>query len=288
MKQSAVIGRDSRLLAVHGVAVLPDGTVLVSDKLDYRVKKFAPTGKLTATVGGRGRGPGQFLGPGPLDSYGSRIAVADFAGERVQCLVNLAPSSSFEAPGTVSDLCYDGAGQLWVLVLAADGQPGLFRYDSNGKQQKALTLRNARGDPFDHAGFVAWLGRGVIAVSYYVRNKIELWDTSGKFIREFSAPGLPDRARKRPVSERRSDFMVPDGNIFRSMTSDGNGRIYLLGAEYCDSPGREVLDLDGRGKLRRRILLADRSVLIRADRKGSLYAVPRTRDSIVRYQTAED
>ncbi len=286
LRQRAVIGREARLLAVQGVAVLPDGAVLVADRLDYRVKKFAVSGKQAAAVGGRGRGPGQFQGPGPLDACADRIAVADFASDRIQLLGNdLTPSVSFHAPGAVSDLCFDGRGNLWVMALTADGKPGLVLYDGGGRQRKAVRLRNAVGDPFLHAGFVIWVGKGMLAVSYYVQNKVELWDTTGKFIREFPVPGVPARAR--PVIGSRSRVAVPDGCLFRSATADGGGLIYLLAGDYSDRPGQEVMVMDTKGAVRGRLLLAERCVLIRADGRGSLYAVPRMRDSIVRYRLAE-
>ncbi len=286
MRPRAAVGRDARLLAVQGVAVLPDGTVLVADRLDYRVKKFAVSGKQTAAVGGRGRGPGQFQGPGPLDARGGRIAVADFASRRIQILdKNLAASALFQAPGAVSDLCFDGGGNLWVMSLTADGKPGLLLYDGGGRQRKAVVLRNASGDPFLQAGFVAWVGKGVLAVSYYVQNKVELWDTSGRFIREFCVPGFPGRSR--PVPRGRPGVAVPDGCLFRSMSADGGGRIYFLAAEYGDRPGQEVVVMDDKGTLAGRLQLAERCVLIRADGRGSLYAVPRKRDSVIRYQLVE-
>jgi sugar lactone lactonase YvrE len=288
MRQRAVIGRDSRLLAVQGVAVLPDGAVLVADRLDYRVKKFAASGEQRGAVGGRGKGPGLFQGPGPLDFRGNRIAVADFATGRVQYLRDdFTPSLSFEVPGAVSDLCFDGTGNLWVMAVTMDKQRGLFLYGADGKERKTLGLRNGEGDLFFDAGFVAWLGKGMIAVAYYLRNKIELWDTSGRFIREFAVPGLPDRAHTRRVSGSKSGTMVPDGNIVRSMTADGHGRLYVLGADYSLRPGEEVLELDGEGRLQRRLWLREKSVLIRADGKGSLYVVPGDRRSVVRYHLGE-
>jgi hypothetical protein len=289
LRKSAVIGRDARLLAVYGVATLSDGALLVADKLDYRVKKFAATGEQTAAVGGRGKGPGLFRGPGPLDVHGDRIAVADFATGRVQCLEgDLTPHASFEVPGAVSDLCFDGGGNLWIMAVTMDRQRGLFQFDTDGRQMKALGLRNARGDLFLDAGFVAWLGDGLIAVAYYVQNKVELWDTTGTFIREFALPGLPERAQSRPVPGGKSRLMIPEGNIIRSMTSDGHGLLYLLCADYSAKPGQDVLAIDEGGVVRRQLSLMEKSVLIRADGNGSLYAVPGGRKSVVRYQLAEE
>jgi hypothetical protein len=78
--------------------------------------------------------------------------------------------------------------------------------------------------------------------------------------------------------------MVPEGNIFRSMTSDGHGLLYLLCADYSAKPGQDLLVVDEGGVVRRQFSLPEKSVLIRADGSGSLYAVPGGRKSIVRYQ----
>jgi hypothetical protein len=288
LKQSGVIGRDAGLLAVQGVAALPDGAVLVADKLDYRVKKFAASGEQRGAVGGRGKGPGLFQGPGPLDRHGNRIAVADFATGRVQYLrTDLTPIAQFEVPGAVSDLCFDGAGNLWVMAVTLDRERGLFLYGPDGREQKTVGLKNAEGDLFFDAGFVAWTGRGSVAVSYYARNRIEIWDTSGRFLREFAVPGLPDRSPTRPASGSTPGVMVPDGIICKSMTADGDGMIYVLGGDYSQKPCQEVLEFDMKGRLRRQFWLQEKSVLIRAGGHGVLYAVPGNRGSVVRYQIPE-
>jgi hypothetical protein len=278
-----VLGPDSRLLSVQGVAIRPDGTLLVADRLDYRVKKFSPGGELKGAVGGRGRGPGQFQGPGPLDCSGSRTAVADFTTGRVQVLQDLLPISSFEVPGAVSDLCFDGAGNLWIMAVTMDRQRGLFVYGPDGKERKVLALLHGEGDLFFDAGFVAWLGKGTIAVGYYLRNSVELWDTSGRLIREFAVAGFPERAATRHSADGSPALAVPVGSVFRSMTSDGRGRLYLLGADYSANPCREVFELDRNGRICRRIRV-EKSVLICADGKGGLYAVSSDRKSILRYR----
>ena len=279
-----VIGPDARLLAVQGVATRSDGMLFVADRLDYRVKKFGPRGELKGAVGGRGKGPGQFQGPGPLACFGGRIAVADFTTGRVQVLNDLFPLSCFEVPGAVSDLCFDGAGNIWIIAVTMDRQRGLFVYGPDGKERKVLALIHGEGDLFFDAGFVAWLGKGTIAVGYYLRNRVELWDTSGRLIREFAVGGFPERAPTRHTAQGSGVISLPLGNVFRSMASDGKGKLYLLGGDYSSKPCQEVLEIDRNGNLLRRIQLKEKSVLIHADRNGWLYAVSGDRRSIVRYR----
>lgn len=285
LRERAVIGRNSWLLAIHGIAQLPDGGLLVSDKLDYRVKKFTADGRQTAAVGGRGKGPGQFQGPGPIDVHGSRIAVADFASSRIQYLsLDLRPLETFRAPGAVSDLCFDGLGRLWVVAVTLDATRGLFQFDQQGRLTRTLGLHNGTGDLFADVAFIAWVGGGVIAISYFVQNHIELWDTAGSFLREFSVPDLPMKSPVRQISSARSELsmMVPEGNIFRSMTSNGKGLLYLLVADYGEAPEKELIELDIEGVVRRRLMLTQKLTQIRAIRKGGFFGVPSERNAILR------
>jgi hypothetical protein len=285
LKQSAVLGRGSPLLAVQGVAPLPDGGLLVADKLDYRVKWLTSAGVQVAMVGGRGRGPGRFQGPGPIDVHGERIAVADHATNRIQFFNRaLTPLSTVTVDGAVSDLCFDGAGNLWVAAVTMRKERGIIQLDPSGRERRVLPLHNGSGDIFYDAGFIAWLGGGRIAFAYYLLNKIEIWDTSGRFIREFSIAGLPSRAPGKMIggADGRGSMIAPEGKIFRSMTSDGRGRIYLLISDYGRAPGMELVAADGEGNELGRYLLPTRAVQIRSDREGGFYIVPPERDAVIR------
>jgi hypothetical protein len=286
LKQSAILGRGSSLLSVQGLAPLPGGGLLVADRLDYRVKQLSPAGVQVRTVGGRGRGPGQFQGPGPIDVHGNRVAVADYASNRIQFFdPALVPRATVTVEGAVSDLCFDGAGNLWVAAVTMRKDRGIFQFDPSGRERRVLPLHNGSGDLFYDAGFIAWLGGPRIAFAYYVQNRIEIWDTSGRFIREFSIAGLPSRAAGRRIggNSTRGTPVAPEGKIFRSMTSDGRGRIYLLISDYGKAPGMELVRADAEGKELGRYLLPTRAVQIRSDGNGGIYAVPQERDAVIRY-----
>lgn len=286
LKQVAILGRGTRLLALQGLALLPDGSVLVSDKLDYRVKKLSPAGAQVASVGGRGTEPGQFQGPGPIDCRGDRIAVADHAANRIQILKgDFTPLATLKIDGAVSDLCFDGAGNLWVAAVTMQKEKGLFQFAPDGRRLRVLPLHNAEGDMFYDAGFLAWIGGGRFAFAYFVQNRVEIWDTAGAFLGEFSVAGLPLRAPSKKLGGENGGIQVsaPEGNIFRSIASDGKGRIYLLISDFGSRPGKEIVVVDARGKEIGRHALPAKCVQIRADNAGRLYAIPRERDAVITY-----
>jgi hypothetical protein len=60
-----VLGRDGgpadrELGIIAGAVQLPDGTIAVADQQAHSIRFFAPDGRLTATAGGNGDGPGEF------------------------------------------------------------------------------------------------------------------------------------------------------------------------------------------------------------------------------------
>ena len=78
---------------------------------------------------------------------------------------------------------------------------------------------------------------------------------------------------------------APEGRIFRSITSDGKGRIFLLISDFGSQPGKEIAVMDAEGHEVDRYLLPKKCVQIRANGAGSLFVVPRERDAIVIYRT---
>ena len=77
-------------------------------------------------------------------------------------------------------------------------------------------------------------------------------------------------------------MQVPEGNIFRSMTSDRKGLLFLLPGDYGEYPERELIVMNKEGQVRERLLLPDQVVQIAGIDSG-IYAVPRRRDSVHKY-----
>ncbi|MDT8369098.1 MAG: 6-bladed beta-propeller [Longimicrobiales bacterium] len=75
----------SLVASVQNIRVAPDGSVVITDISEGDVKVYRPDGRLRATLGAKGEGPGEFMAP--TDAHLTRegdVAVADAALQRVQ------------------------------------------------------------------------------------------------------------------------------------------------------------------------------------------------------------
>jgi len=87
---------DSQLRRPEGIALDHEGSVWVADYGHDRIVKLSPDGRLLLSVGVRGSGAGEFLGPKGIavDPSTGRIYVADTGNARIQ---RLAPDGTLEA-----------------------------------------------------------------------------------------------------------------------------------------------------------------------------------------------
>jgi DNA-binding beta-propeller fold protein YncE len=87
---------DAQLRRPEGLALDRDGNLWVADYGRDRVVKLASDGRLLQSLGSRGSGPGEFVGPKgvAIDPLNGRLYVADTGNARVQ---RLAPDGTPEA-----------------------------------------------------------------------------------------------------------------------------------------------------------------------------------------------
>jgi len=226
-----------------------DGSLVISDRLQYTITRLNGSGKLLTQAGSRGTGPGQFRSPGSLDCFQDRIAVADFASTRVQVFSrNLAHRLTFQSSGAVIDLRYDPHGTLWISAHTSEGKR-LLKYDTEGNLRATLTPHSLSGKPFYDVFLCAAGSQGEVFLAYLVQNVIEVWDTSGTFLRQFSIPGLPHRPPERTMNRGTipRHIRVPKGTLIRSISTDQRGNLFVLGADYSKHPGRDVYVFTAQG-----------------------------------------
>jgi len=270
---------------VQSVSFLPGGSLVVSDKLDYQLKLLDRHGNLIRTVGRRGSRPGEFRGPGPVACHGGIVAVADFSSPRIQIFTaDFGYKHSFQALGAVFALCFDAQGNLWAGVQTRDKTNELAQYHLSGALLRTVGLRNTTGGMFEDIYAMAISHSGMLVIAYVVQNKIEVWDTSGHFQREFSVPGVrqsPPIFSNGVLSEQ---LKVPQGNLLGSIAIDSNNRIFVLGADYSEHPGQDVYVLSLDGNHLTTALLPVRSPQIWIGPDGFLYSTVRERTVIKKYR----
>ncbi len=288
-REIAVFGAttENLILSAHGLTSISQDILIISDKLDYTLKKFDRKSAIIKKVGRRGKNQGEFRrGPGPVDSYNDRIAVADFASSRIQIFsADLEYRSSFYASGHVFNLKFDADGNLWLGVLSNRRGENLAKVDLSGKVLQTIQLRNTSDDEFDNLFSFATTRSGNIVVAYAFQNKIEIWTTRGVFIREFEIPGIPSRPKK--MKRSRGLFAealeIPAENIFWSVTTDNHSNIYVLAADHSLAPNRDVYVVDPYGNLTSILTLPNRSYHISLGPRGELYSIENERTLVKKY-----
>lgn len=286
-KEVLVFGehKDSFILNAQGLTFLAKNNLVVTDKLDYSIKKFDSSGKKIQQVGKRGTGKGLFREPGPIDAYANLIAVADLASTRIQVFdTQLQHVREFSVPGAIFDLKFDRDGRLWIGALTGSKGNTLLCYTPEGKAIRKIALRNSTGNVFGDVFSLAISSQNEIIVAYVTKNNIEIWDPRGVFKREFYVPGLPSKAKQLVQAPRfGAKATVPEGKISRSLTTDEHGRLYILAADYTPTKYCDVYVLDSSGALLGMLTLPHPSAHIRIGPDGFLYSIDRKRMAIRKY-----
>jgi len=278
---------NSWLLNAQGMTRLDDGTLLVSDKLAYTVKRFNRNGRMIGEYGKRGKEAGEFRAPGPLDAFHDTVAVADYASPRIQLFsTQFTHFMTFYAPGPVFDLAFDHNGALWVGAATGRAGKSLFQYDGYGRLKQSVALKYSRGDEFDDIFSLVITPSNDIVVSYIVLNKIEIWNVEGQFKSECEVPGVIRRPPRRNIARGifAKPFEVPEGNISWGIAVDPGGNLYVLSAEYSEHQNRDVVVFDPAGKYRTRFCLPFPASNIWIDPQGYLYTAENHRTILRQYR----
>ncbi|GEM_PF-2073810 len=285
----ATIGltEENLILGAFGIAALRGERLVVADKLECSIKMFNARRQLIRAAGSRGERNGEFRGPGPVAATDSVIAVADFQSARIQVFTHkLRHLFTFHTDRPVFALAFDGTGHLWIGQLPNGRGETLFRGDIRGNMSTRIALRHASGDIFDNIFALAITGTGEVVVAYMTRNIVEIRDTAGHFVREFSVPGIRPEAGRKDLSTGllTTSVSVPEDNIFLSVTAGGDGTIFLLADAYTENPRKDVYVVDPHGQVVSRLKLQEASSGICCDGRERLFSIESARMLIRVYQ----
>jgi hypothetical protein len=121
-----------------GVAVAPNGTVVVADRNNHRVQLFDRAGEFARAWGRQGSAPGEFREPHDVAADDEFVYVADLWNQRVQIfdhdghhVVTLTGSPSLSSPRGVAV----SEGRIYV---AEAGGGRVTEYDRDGHLQRTI------------------------------------------------------------------------------------------------------------------------------------------------------
>lgn len=192
------------------------GNVLVLDMGTGRVKKFSPEGRLLATWGSPGDGPGQLDMPEglALDAGRDLLYIADTGNSRVQKWGAggrfLAIVGSFDEPKGIS---LDAAGDLYV----ADGSGHrVLKLGSDGAVRLAFGEEGQDPGRLYYPRAVRVNAQGDIFVADSVQGRIQKFNPGGQFVFQIVLPEdagqiddfLADDAGRVLVALRHSDVVL--------------------------------------------------------------------------------
>lgn len=283
-KLLSIIGTttESRFLGAQALGFCPDGSLVVSDKLAYKVMKFDRKGRRIAETGKRGTGAGEFRGPASISAYGNVIAVADFASPRIHLFsAGLQYQKTIVMPGAILEIQFDSRGDLWAALLQPQSKDNLVRVSIDGTIRQNIGLEAVSQDMLENAFYFSFTPDDEIVIAYYFRNTIELWSRDGSFIKSFQVSGFPATVRKKRISDQLS---VPEDNVIYGVTIDKQGTIFVLAGEYSHSPRRDVFGVDRTGNLISLAVLPEPSSLIEIGSDDRLYSIERNRTRISVYR----
>ncbi len=124
---------DARFVGrVSGLAVAPDGSVLVSDAMQGRVTRFARDGRFVQMYGRSGRGPGEFGAPTAIAFAGDTLmGIEDGRENRVSLLQY--PSGEFIRSVQINELLSGelalGNDSIWVGARSVEAGTGMLVVD---------------------------------------------------------------------------------------------------------------------------------------------------------------
>ncbi len=259
---------DESIFQWVGVVADPEGSIYVTDAMDYSLKKFDAAGNLLAKTGRRGQGPGEFTAPRLLDGSEQFL----FVTEQYQPVVKVFDKKlhyKFHIPleGPVGDMKVLGNDVVAIVVLSANYKSTLNFYDFRGNVVKKLNFSEKPSSLLmDMVNFDIDSGGNLYLVFNFM-DRIIKFNKAGKKEWSRSLLGL-----KHVKKEKISSYVVPTEIVYKDIALDQAGNIYVLGGKFSKNRSRDIYVLNPAGELLSILTLPDTSHCIYIDRNDFLYS----------------
>lgn len=291
LKQLLEIGnnKETILLKVTSVDESLDGYIFVVDEQAYAIKKFDHKGRLVGEYNKINAGDYKFKKrPYLIDVSNEFVAVAEFNSPRVLIFSkDLVYKKTIYAKGFIFSIDFDHMGNLWVGAIQIDKKVYLYQYDLNNRLLKTIRLKNSDIGKFEFEGLFNFRvsKNGKIIVAHSFVNKIEVWDTNGKFLNEFKVPNVRDLAEKRVVRINIfSKEEYPKGIVLGGVTLGQDDKIYILSGDYSNMPFKKVYIFNVKGNYLDSLILPSRVSKILLNSKNELLTIENKQTLIRKYK----
>lgn len=280
---------DTLFFGITDFDFLPDGSLIVVDKQDYKIKHVSRAGKLLAETGKRGKEKGAFTtGPFLVAVGKSYIAVADYSSPRVQLFTHaLNAVREFHVRGFVMALKFDSQDNLWIGTHGGRKDlTCLLQYDTNGSLQREIPLTHAGDNIFQNLYFFTIVPGDTLVVGYAFHNRFE--DYFQSYLGSWQLAFFPPASRYTALEEN-SNVQIPSEEIIYGICADKNGFLYILGGDFAFNPFRDIFVVNRKKELKALFQLPVESGKILIDKEGTLWSLESNRTILTQYTiTAEN
>jgi DNA-binding beta-propeller fold protein YncE len=173
-----------------GIAVDPNGNILVADTGNGRIEKFSPTGTFLSIIGAKGGGHGQLADPNgiAIDRSGHIYGAEVGSKHRVQ---KLAPDGTFVAewaPGLYGPRRI-AIGPNDSIYVVDQGRTRIVKFSPDGGVLSVWGSKGSNEGQFDDPTSVAVDPKTNKVYVADPRNKrIQVFDSNGKFLTKWAVP----------------------------------------------------------------------------------------------------
>lgn len=281
---------DTLLYLIQDIYTGINNSIVISDKLDYRIKVFDQKGKLLKVTGKRGQGPNEYVF-GPADIAFSkelkRYAVLDHTSHLINLYdsdLNYIKTIKHEKP--VTSVTYDKRGLLWVASPAiAQSATAITIYTPEGSVKKNIQLNNPMKDYLFNIFYLEYneVMDKIVSV-FRCRNLIQVYNNDGALYTEFSVNGVP----KKLESKKMGNMSVPVNKFFCNIACDKDGFLYILGEDKSEHPKRDLYVYSINGEEKGKITVDEEIRHFHIDKKNNLYASTNENMVLKRYRITND
>lgn len=258
-----------KLLMWVGLAVDEDGSLFVTDAMDYAIKVFNAQGTLLRKAGRPGSGPGEFQNLREIVLSSSFVFVTDQDRPEISVFDrNLKFQYAIPVTRPITSLRARPDGTIAAALLSAKkGENGMvWLADSKGRTLAEIPHGTAPGNPAGERVSLTFAGPDFI-LAYNFKDQVVRIDRKGRTIWARSLFHFPEAKTMGILG-----FKVPTQFIYKDVAVDGAGRIYLLGGGMSKNPSRDVYVLNSEGRLMTTLTLPDSSHCLIIDSQDYLYS----------------
>jgi len=213
-----------------GIAVDPNGNVLVADTNNGRIEKFSPTGAFLSTIANKGSGRGQLGEPnGIAIDRGGNIYVAEVgSNHRVQ---KLAPDGTFIAEWKGPEPGFYGPRRIAIgpddsVYVVDQGHTRIVKFSPDGRVLAVWGSKGSGDGQFNDPTSVAVDSTsGKVYVADPINERIQVFDQNGKFATKWVIPewGRPAGFEDLAIDSKAGRLYASSANIDAVLIVDLNG-----------------------------------------------------------------